>query len=60
MSTPISTRSRPRCVGRGKISRLALPDAIFGMDRIGLMGYSCTANHVNMLLSALRKIKEEQ
>ena len=28
--------------------------------RIGLMGYSCTANHVNMLLSALRKIKEEQ
>ncbi len=28
--------------------------------RIGLMGYSCTANHVNMLLSALRKIKGEQ
>ena len=28
--------------------------------RIGLMGYSCTENHVNMLLSALRKIKQEQ
>ena len=27
--------------------------------RIGLMGYSCTANHVNMLLSALRTIQKE-
>jgi alanine-glyoxylate transaminase/serine-glyoxylate transaminase/serine-pyruvate transaminase len=24
--------------------------------RIGLMGHSCTKNHVNMLLSSLRKI----
>ena len=52
---------RPVCPpAQGKISRLALPDAIFGMDRIGLMSYSCRANHANMLLSALRKIREEQ
>lgn len=47
-------------VDRGKISRLGLADAVFGMDRIGLMGYSCRANHVNMLLPALRRIKEER
>ena len=27
--------------------------------RIGLMGHSCTQNHVNMLLAALRRIRQE-